>query len=422
MKNIGILTCYYNSTNYGGILQAYALTKYINSRFRDCHFEEDENTQIENNFRAEQIQYNPFRNEKSKKEIINKVMHNHSFFGLIKLAIDEGYTRFVKHFLFQHILFRADFDRVNKRNSVILNFRLRIPHNKHIFLNKEFDEAAVNKNSNIAMLLNKYDIFIVGSDQVWRETKAKGYFLYYVSEEKKKISYAASISRNQLNEQDKDFFRQHLKNFDAISVREQSAVGLLQELCIQPIEWVLDPTLILDVIDWEEICSNRIIEERYLFCYFLGPDKRERKLAKKYAKEHNLKLVTLPFLTEQNYGCDFFFGKDGERLFEVSPSDFLSLIKYADYIFTDSFHAVVFSGIFEREYVVFERKINDSMGSRIETLVSLYETPERYCNTPEKNTLLYIDNLISIDYTRNLEKLSDMKRKSEDFLRKALLN
>lgn len=422
MKNVGILTCYYNSNNYGGILQAYALTKYINSRFGDFHFKKDENTQFEDNLCAEQIQYKPFRNETSKKEIIKKVVHNHSFFGLIKLVIEESYTRFVKHFLFRRIFFKADFNGVNKRDKAVLSFGLKIPHSEHVFLNREFDEAAVDRNANVARMLNKYDIFIVGSDQVWRETRAKGYFLYYVSDEKKKISYAASISRNHLNEHDKAFFRQHLKNFNAISVREQNAVGLLQKLCDQPIEWVLDPTLILDVSDWEEICSKRIIEERYLFCYFLGPDKRERKLAKKYAKEHHLKLVTLPFLTEQNYGCDFFFGKDGLRLFEVSPADFLSLIKYADYVFTDSFHAAVFSGIFEREYVVFERAIKGSMGSRIETLLSLYETSERYCNTPERRTLSYIDNLMKIDYTRNLEKLSDMKRKSKNFLRNALLN
>ena len=78
--------------------------------------------------------------------------------------------------------------------------------------------------------------------------------------------------------------------------------------------------------------------------------------------------------------------------------------------------------IFEREYVVFERAIKGSMGSRIETLLSLYETSERYCNTPERRTLSYIDNLMKIDYTRNLEKLSDMKRKSKNFLRNALLN
>jgi hypothetical protein len=199
-------------------------------------------------------------------------------------------------------------------------------------------------------------------------------------------------------------------------VREKSDVELLKDLCKQPIEWVLDPTLLLDAQQWKDVSSQRICKEKYIFCYFLGSENRPRKLARDYAKKYNLKLITIPYLTSEYPFSDFVKRKNEKRLYDVGVEDFLSLIKYAEVVFTDSFHAVVFSGIFKRQYFVFERAIGVSMNSRIKSLVDVYETPERFCDIESKESLDYLESLQSIDYSRNLLKLENMKEKSKKWL------
>lgn len=82
----------------------------------------------------------------------------------------------------------------------------------------------------------------------------------------------------------------------------------------------------------------------------------------------------MPYLTSEHYAYDDFFdcGKNEKRLFEVNLEMFLLLIKYAKYVFTDSFHMTLFSGIFEKQFYVFECTIQVSMCSRINSLMNLY--------------------------------------------------
>lgn len=387
-SKITIITEYYNSSNYGGNLQAYALTRFLNT----------------NGYTAEQLQYKrPLRSFKDDWRETEGLGN--------KLAL------FTKKVI-QKTLKRSEFNRVKKRRKLVINFgRTMTPHTEGAYSDQELEEFNNGSGSQLSNPLTEFGIFITGSDQVWRTIDKRAYFLTFVPKGKKKLSYAASISKGSLTEREKKFFAAGLRDFVAVSVREKSDVALLKDIYTKDVEWVLDPTLLLDEGQWAEITSPRLRKEKYVFCYFLGGEKEPRQIARAYAERHGLKLLTMPYLTGGYPFMDFFIKKGNEeRLFEVGVEDFLSLIKYAEYVFTDSFHAVVFSGIFKTQYFVFERAISVSMNSRIKSLVEIYETSERFCDTKEKERMEYLESLEDIDYSRELLKLESMKKKSKKWL------
>ncbi len=388
-KIVAIITEYYDSSNYGGNLQAYALTRYLN----------------ENVICAEQLSY------KRPGGSFWLALQEHEGFQS-KLAF------FIKKVL-QKTWKRREFARVKRRRKIVVEFgRKFVPHNRTVLNDEDFRNLKLNQDSENAREIFQYSVFITGSDQVWRTTEKEAYFLTFVPKGKKKISYAASISKNSLDGNEQVFFRMALKDFDAISVREKSDVDLISDLCEQPIEWVVDPTLLLEENQWNDLCSPNLYKERYVFCYFLGGEQRPRKLAREYACRKGLKLLTMPYLTRDYPFEDFRNNRrNEERLFEVSVEDFLSLIRYADAVFTDSFHAVVFSIIFRTQFFVFDRSIAVSMNSRIKSILELCEATQRFCDTKEKETLQYIEMLQPIDYDISLEKLEELRDKSRIWLK-----
>ncbi len=366
---IGIVTKYYKNRNYGGLLQSYALSVYLNNQL----------------YNSEQICYDcsPKSNSVLKKRRILQLFN-------IKRVITKLIIIPIKR-------------KKNKRNFAFNKFDLYIPHSIKVYY-----------RDNINCCIDDYDLFIVGSDQVWNlDWFDHNYFLEFVPNNKKKISYAASLGHSSLTEERKKYFKNILPSFDAISVREKDAVDLLQPLTDKKVAWVLDPTLLLDKSDWDEICPERRIGKKYLFCYFLGSDKRIRKLAKQYAKKHKLKIVTLPHLCGIAKS-DIGFGD--YKLYDVTPNDFISLIKYADCVFTDSFHACVFSTIYNKNFYVFNRLGMENMVSRIYSLTELFECQEHFCDTDDKFNMDYIEQLQSINYDKDFQLLKTMKEKSTRFL------
>lgn len=388
-EKIAILTEYYESSNYGGNLQAYALTRFLN----------------DNGYPSEQLPY---------------IRPTHSFIDkLCEMdGIDLKIALIIKKVI-QKTIKRKDFLRVKKRRALVVEFgKKHTPHHVRAYTDDELMSSCTDSVSDVARNLRRYCMYITGSDQVWRDIEKKAYFLTFVPKGKKKISYAASISKVALDSEESGFFREALKDYDGVSVREKSDVKLIENVCEKQVEWVLDPTLLLEANQWDEITSPRLHESGYVFCYFLGNEKKPRMLAREYAKRHNLDILTMPYLTSDYPYMDFWHAREKEeRLFEVGVEDFLSLIKYADAVFTDSFHAVVFSGIYKRQYYVFERAISVSMSTRINSLLEIYETPERFCNTAEKENMTYLEDVKPIDYTRPLENLEGMKAKSKEWLK-----
>ena len=172
--------------------------------------------------------------------------------------------------------------------------------------------------------------------------------------------------------------------------------------------------MLLSLEKWDNICSEQKIGEKYIFCYFLGALSVQNSEITQFAHKRGLKVVTMPYLCgtchdDSNFG-DY-------KIYDAAPQDFISLIKHAEYVFTDSFHATVFSHIYKKNFFVFNRAGLKSMNDRIYSLTSLFNTQERFCDTKEKETLEYIENLPPIDYSNPFLKLEEMKEKSIEFLK-----
>ena len=389
-KKIGIITFYYKNDNYGANLQAYALTKYLNV----------------NGYVAEQIcfdnsscQCTESLKERivrilTKENIVNKI--NKKAYEIIKNKI---YASKKERFLKQRQ------ERAKKTEHFA---NVMIPHSKEVY-----SASTIYKVNDI------YDCFITGSDQVWNINMSKpAYFLDFVKGGKEKISYAASMAVDSISEEQKIQIKKWLQDYTAISVREKKSIDILAGLTGVIPEIVVDPTLLLTREEWDKCAASQLVNEDYMFCYFLGNNKKSRELALDYAKKYNLKIVSIPMYNDGYHFYDEDFGD--LSLNDVSPEEFISLIKYAKYVFTDSFHCCVFSLIYRKQFFVFNRDEKKSMSSRIDSLMGLFECKKRYVNDISMQNLEYITGLGTLEYKGTYKKVSNLIQKSKEYIEKSV--
>lgn len=328
-KRIGIVTLYYKNFNYGGLLQAYALQNTIESL----------------GFEAEQISIDRR--------------------GLEKLETQISIKKFVRYQIIRRLNntlkdIRAGFfsQKRKKSNAYFEEFMMSIPHSK-----------VYNKDT-IQQVNSEYDCFVCGSDQIWNPIySCDMYFLNFVSNDKKKISYAASIGLETLKEEEAIKITKNIENFDAISVREEIGRDILKSYLKRKIEVVLDPTFLLDSKDWDRITEDNKFDFEYMFVYCLGFTNSFAQLIRNFAREKGLKIINIPTRPEHISIGDI-------NLYEVGPKEFISLIKHSSFVLTDSFHASVFSIIYRKQFRTFSREIsgkNHTMNSRIQTLMDILE-------------------------------------------------
>lgn len=334
-KKVGIITYYYDSVNYGGVLQAYALQKIIADLGFDC----------------EQICY--MSESKNSKSGLKRIIK-----GIISIKL---------------------------RNRMLLFdcFRKSIPHSEIIY-----------DSNSIIDITKKYEAFVVGSDQVWNlKWFFPAYYLDFVPQ--KKMTYAVSLGKDDFNDCEINFYKDIISKFDAVSIREASTVKSLHQRGID-VEYTLDPTLLLKRDDWNRISSDRMIMENYALCYFLGEDIASKKLTIEFAKNTKIKLVNIAHAGGLSK-TDYIY--HGHNIYDVGPREFISLIKHAEYVFTDSFHCSVFSCIYTKKFITFDRANKKGMGNRIYDLLKLFNCSERYCDSSEKSGIKYIENVIGNNYS-----------------------
>ena len=156
-----------------------------------------------------------------------------------------------------------------------------------------------------------------------------------------------------------------------------------------------------------------MVDESYVFCYFLGTNEEHRKIANEFKAKTGLKLVTCPFL--DNYvGCDLEFGD--VQLFDMDATDFVNLIRHAEFVLTDSFHGSVFSILNHKKFMTFNRFNTgaNSRNSRIDSLCTLLGLSERRYNGNVMNVKE------DIDYNAVEEKLEKLRAESAKYLEDAL--
>ena len=353
---IGILTHYCNSTNYGGNLQAYALCKVLEEMGH-----QPEQLQIDHATCYQNLLNPQSRGLKRKLKNLAK--------PVARLLI-PSYRKKWQGQKAERQRLAAAFFRFNRQ---------LIPHSREVYTPKTVKTA-----------LSRYDAFITGSDQVWNPIwYFPPFFLDFVPSNVPKLSYAASIGQSSLPEAVGQRYRAHLQDFIGVSVREEDAVGLLRGIAPGEVRCVLDPTMLLSRQQWQAVGETPSLETPYVFCYFLGNDPVCRRLAAEYAKTQGLTLVTIPNATGQQNSNDKDFGD--VRLADPSPEAFLGLIEGAAFVFTDSFHATVFSLIFGRQFAAFPRLGHGS--SRITTLLEMFRAADRFCGDEAKQTLSHVQTL-----------------------------
>lgn len=390
MKKAGIITLYYKNNNYGGIAQAYALEKYINNIGID----------------AELVSYE--MNKKQVKTRKDEIAEN-GFFNYC-IVRSEGAIKKIRKKILNKIINKKYKDSINPlidiRNKAFEKSREMCKHSE------------VYNDSTIKLCENKYDYFITGSDQVWKPGVVSEAFVWgFLPDDKIRISYASSITSTSLDENYEKFMKKYLSKYKWISVREEEGKKYLKNVLEKNVDRVLDPTLLINKNEWNRIVTKKKFNEKYIFAYMLGDSQNQRNIIKKFAKKNKLKIVTMPHLEGKLRYCDINFGD--EKLYNIDLPEFLSLIKYSEYVFTDSFHAVIFSNIFEKKYAVFEREVSlkrENMNSRLDTLLDMLEQKNRKIRTVKDFSRIEE----KIDFMVSEKKLKIEREKSESLLKKAL--
>lgn len=259
-------------------------------------------------------------------------------------------------------------------------------------------------------ICNKFDLIICGSDQIWNPNCYHRYYYADFPEIKvRRVSYAPSLGVNAIPEQISTNMKQSILKFEAISVREQKGAELLEKLIgIRP-DVVVDPTMLLTKEEWTSLLQiGEEKSERYVVCLFLTDNRNHWRAAKQFSKKNHLKMRIIPY-----WGFSYF--KRGSIYANAGVEDFVSLIKNAEYVLTDSFHAAVFSLIFQKQFLVFQRFREDdriSQNSRIQNLLELAGVESSLLGFGTSS----ISKIPDINYEKVTERLEKKILDSKHFL------
>lgn len=253
---------------------------------------------------------------------------------------------------------------------------------------------------------DKYDIIICGSDQIWRKQPEHfGYNPVYFGKNNydtpKQISYAASIGMLPKSKADEKKVIELVKNLDGISVRENDLKQFLSKGGIQNVEVTLDPTLLLSADKWNRIIpQKRLISKNYALYYEVSPNCFNEDQMRQFCDKHNLMLLILRtkhLKTETE-----------TEMCSVAPDIFVNLIRYADFVFSSSFHGLALSIINHKNFLCSVSSGKSRLTSLMENLGISEHFIEPMTNIPS--------DVASINYKLADIRLDEMRKKSFHFL------
>ena len=373
-KKICIVTNYSTTTNYGALLQAYALNKTIT-----------------------QMGYNP-------EDLY--VVGNYASRG-------KKLFKQLTHFQFQEIAneiinhiqqYRAR-KHLKARKEIIDQFRFRIPHTHKYSKDKLQD------------LQDQYDVFICGSDQIFRPNKLTGelegyYFLDMVENGAVKASYAASMGINSYDMQREQMEALYLSSFDKISVREANSAEYIKRITGRnDIVVSVDPVFLINRDEWIKCSKLYDIDGQYLLVYMIHGTEKLYKSIKEFAEKKNLKIITFPSMSYKLKTYEKNFAD--KEILDADPLHFITLILNASYFFTDSFHGTALSLILHKE--AFVSKANEIAFSRIESILTLVHAESMIIPSAGRPPDLYNDKpKVDWDIVDNV--ILDQREKSIRYL------
>lgn len=361
---IGILTFHY-AHNYGAVLQAFALKTYISSLGYDVKIINYRNKTIASKY-----------TENMKSGIPLKSLYRPN---LLKREI-----RFL----------------LNKKYAK--SEWIKQCRNFEQFIEKHLSDTDILTDTSV--LDQKFDLLIVGSDQVWTSQLTGGLDKFYLLDfpfHGHKVSYGASIACGHIPKQENFIFQRCLKDFRYISTREKTLAQSINENFSYQAEVVLDPTLLLNRDGYISLAQDSRLEFKtkpYIFAYFVVEDSNLHKIAQEYAAQLGYELVELHYYTVKG------FDKRYQHAY-YGPSEFLDAVLHADFVFTNSFHGTVFSIIFKKQFFSVYNK-----NARIQNLLDSLGISDRHISSD----IINADK--TIDYKLVSLKLDELRNESKNFL------
>lgn len=246
---------------------------------------------------------------------------------------------------------------------------------------------------------NKYEILIVGSDQVWRPCYNSDIFLMYLnfaeSLDIKKLTYAASFGTSEweYNDSQTSVCSRLIQQFDLVTVRESSGVDLCKKFLDAKAIQVVDPTLLLEKEIYEKLITEEIVEcnNADLFYYILDPCDEKKEIISDISTALEYTAFTvLPKYQAENRTQKLVWEHIDDCVYP-SVSKWLSAFRVAKMIVGDSFHCAVFSIIFNKPFWIINNR--DRGGARFETLLRTFHLEDRLISDNQKN----------IDWVRPIE-------------------
>lgn len=302
--------------NYGALLQYFALQLYLQSRGHKTYW---------------------IRNESFSQ----------SFTQLIRRLLNYGSIRLMLYFLYSKLSFSLFIKRYLNVSEIVYS-----------------DYHALKESPPLA------DVYITGSDQVWGSTCLKENFLTFVPKHKLKVAYAASFGRVITDEKELATMKPWLQDFDAISIREDFGVKLCEEMEVKSIQ-LLDPTFLITANQYP---TNSSQKSNYCYCYFLNVKNKDEvrwQSIKSFLFSNHI-----DYYITAIQGAELAF-RD-EKLCFASPQQWLTNYKYANLIFTNTFHGTVFAIIFHVPFVVIlQEGASESQNGRLFSLLNIFSLENR---------------------------------------------
>lgn len=337
--------------NYGSFLQSYALQKAI---------------------------------EKLGNEavIIDYIRDDEEYHKRINIALKKS-KRWNKNFLMRMIYKLSRYPETVLMEKKFAQFR-----NKHLKMTKlytSFRELVNDKP--------QADIYCTGSDQVWGpislDNYDPAYCLDFTNDADVKISYAASFGKTKFEGDTMSYFENALKKYKYLSVRENSAAEIIRNMGIDKVEQVLDPTLLLNADEWSTLIEKEITG-KYVLVYQIHSNPELDKYAEEFAKKVNLPLLRVSFYLHQ-------VSRSGKLIYLPTIGEFLSYVKNAEYMVTDSFHGTAFAINFNTQFV---NVVHDETATRNQSLLQLTGLTDRIVT--DKTDYSIIDRKIDFERVNSI--------------------
>ena len=364
---VGTIT-FFNSENYGAVLQAYALSRKIREMGHECEI-----INYCNKDHGVAHRYGIFENSGNIKGTIRDVLSLPRYYELKRKR--EKFKQFMRdYFLLSKETYRSNED--------------------------------LRKNP------PGYDAYVCGSDQIWKAEKGQyihtPYFLefaqYFTA---RTISYAPSFGKTSVPSHLRGEIVQLLSKIMYLSVREMQGKRIIRELADRDAEVVLDPTLLLQAAEWDVLKKTPKMEGKYILVYSLQRNALLTDLINRVKK-----VTKLPVVVISATGVNFVRPAD-RVIYDADPGDFIGLIRKAACVCTNSFHGTAFSIIHRKPFFTVPHSTSNS---RISSLLDILELSHRQI----KNTADISGDPLSIDYTIAEGLLEAEREKSLRFLRMAL--